>query len=105
MTDNANALRMAGLGQQAISTLDGLAPGEFYRQLVTNLGQTVSVKQMQEDNIEVIVQNLTEQQGEISGVDINDEAAKMLVFQQMFQAMAKYLNTVHTAIQSIMDIM
>ncbi|MHC4720183.1 MAG: flagellar hook-associated protein FlgK [Planctomycetota bacterium] len=105
MTDNANALRMAGLGEQAISTLDGLAPGEFYRQLVTNLGQTVSVKQMQEDNIEVIVQNLTEQQGEISGVDINDEAAKMLVFQQMFQAMAKYLNTVHTAIQSIMDIM
>jgi flagellar hook-associated protein 1 FlgK len=105
MTDNANALRMAGLGQQAISTLDGLTPAEFYRQLVTNLGQTVSVKQMQEDNIEVILQNLAEQQGEISGVDINDEAARMLVFQQMFQAMAKYLNTVYSSIQTIMDIM
>jgi len=105
MTDNANALRMAGLEEQAISTLDGLAPGEFYRQLVTNLGQTVSVKQIQEDNVEVIIQNLAEQQGELSGVDINDEAAQMLVFEQIFQAMAKYLNTVHTAIQSIMDIM
>lgn len=105
MTDNANALRMADLGQQAISTLDGLAPAEFYRQLVTNLGQTVSVKQMQEDNIEVILQNLAEQQGEISGVDINDEAAKMLVFEQMFQAMAKYLNTVYSSIETIMDIM
>ncbi|UCF43631.1 MAG: flagellar hook-associated protein FlgK [Planctomycetota bacterium] len=105
MTDNANALRMAGLEEQAISTLDGLAPGEFYRQLVTNLGQTVSVKQLQGDNVEVIIQNLAEQQGELSGVDINDEAAQMLVFEQMFQAMAKYLNTVHTAIQSIMDIM
>ncbi len=105
MTDNANALRMAGLEEQAIAALDGLTPGEFYRQLVTNLGQTVSVKQIQEDNIEVIIQNLAEQQAEISGVDINDEAAQMLVFEQMFQAMAKYLNTVQTSLESIMEIM
>lgn len=104
MTDNANALRLAGLKEQSLSALDGLAPGEFYRRLVTNLGQTVSIKQIQEDNAEVVIQNLVEQQAEITGVDINDEAAQMLLFEQMFQAMAKYLDTVQTAIESIIEI-
>ncbi|UCC22408.1 MAG: flagellar hook-associated protein FlgK [Planctomycetota bacterium] len=105
MTDNANALRLAGLKEQSLSALDGLAPGEFYRRLVTNLGQTVSIKQIREDNTEVIIQNLVEQQAEISGVDINNEAAQMLLFEQMFQAIAKYLNTVQTAIDSIIEIL
>ncbi len=105
MTDNTNALRMADLKDQAVSSLSNLTCGEFYRRLVTGIGQQLSVKQMQEDNIEVIVQNLAGQQGDISGVNINDEAGKMLIFEQMFQAMAKYLGTVHSLTLSIMEIM
>jgi flagellar hook-associated protein FlgK len=52
-----------------------------------------------------VVQNLTNQQSEISSVDVNDEAAQMLVFQQMFQAMAKYLNTVNSSITTLMEIL
>jgi flagellar hook-associated protein 1 FlgK len=104
MTDNTNALRMAGLKDQAISSLGNLTPNEFYRQLVTDVGQTVSVKEMQEDNIEIILQNLIEQQSEVSGVNINDEAAQMLVFEQMFQAMAKYMNSVQTLMSSLMEV-
>ena len=58
-----------------------------------------------QDNIEIMVQNLVNQQGEISGVNINDEVTQMLVFEQMFQAMAKYLNTVQSTISSLMEIM
>ena len=104
MTDNANVLRMAGLRDEAIGSLGDMTAGEFYRQLVTNVGQEISVKQMRQDNSEVIVQNLTNQQSELSGVDINDEAARMLVIQQMFQAMAKYMTTVQSSMLSIMDI-
>jgi flagellar hook-associated protein 1 FlgK len=71
MTDNTNALRMAGLKDQAISSLGNLTPNEFYRQLVTDVGQTVSVKEMQEDNIEIILQNLIEQQSEVSGYELS----------------------------------
>jgi flagellar hook-associated protein FlgK len=104
MTDNANALRMAGLSDQAINSLNSLTPGEFYRQLITDIGQQVSVKQISEDNLDVILQNLANQQSEISGVNINDEAAQMLVFEQMFQAMAKYLSTVQSSMLTIMEI-
>jgi len=104
MTDNTNALRMAGLRDQTLSSLNSMTPGEFYRRLVTDIGRQLSIKQMQEDNIEVMVQNLANQQSDVSGVDINDEAAKLLIFEQMFQAMAKYLSTVQSSLLTIMEI-
>ena len=105
MADNTNASRLAGLRDQAVSDLDSLTPGEYYRRLVTGIGLDLSVRQVSQENIEVIVQNLANQQSEISGIDINDEAAKMLVFEQMFKAMAKYLNTVQTSLSTIMDLL
>jgi flagellar hook-associated protein FlgK len=51
-----------------------------------------------------MVLNLTNQQSEISGVNINDEAARMLIFEQMFKAMAKYMSTLQSSLATIMEI-
>jgi flagellar hook-associated protein FlgK len=51
-----------------------------------------------------MVLNLTNQQSEVSGVDINDEAAQLLIFEQMFQAMAKYMNTINLSLSTIMEL-
>jgi flagellar hook-associated protein 1 FlgK len=104
MTDSTNALRMAGLKEQAQSSLNDMSPGEFYGRLVTDLGQQISIKEMQEDNSELIVLNLANQKNDISGIDINDEATKLLIFEQMFQAMAKYLSTVQSSLFALMEI-
>ncbi len=104
MTDNANALRMAGLRDQTVTSLNSMTPGEFYRQMVTDIGQQLFVRQARKDNIESMVQNLGNQQSEISGVNINDEAAQMLVFEQMFKGMSKYLSTVQSLLLSLMEI-
>ena len=104
MTDNTNVRRLAELKDQTLSSLNSQTPGEFYRQLVTDVGEQLFVKQMRQDNIEVIVQSLLNQQSEISGVDINEQAAQMMVFEQMFQAMAKYLSTIQSSISSLMEI-
>jgi flagellar hook-associated protein 1 FlgK len=104
MTDNANIMRLVGVKDQSFSSLDALTPVEFYRRLVTEIGQELSIKQMREGNIEVTIQNLASQQSNISGVNINDEAAQMLVFEQMFQAMARYMNAVHSSLSSLMEI-
>jgi flagellar hook-associated protein 1 FlgK len=102
--DNANARLMADIGNTALSQLGNMTAGQFYRQLVTNIGQDLSLKQMRCDNIEAVVQNLNQQQSEISGVNVNDEAAKMLVYEQMYQAMAKYITTIQNAVDSLMQI-
>jgi flagellar hook-associated protein 1 FlgK len=105
LTDNANALRLASLGDLEISDLNSLTVSQFYSQLVTNIGQQLSVKQISQSSTETLVQSLTNQQSDISGVDINDEAAQMLVFEQMFQAMAKYIGTVQTTLSSLMELL
>lgn len=105
MTDNINVARMANVRDEAVSGLDNLTCGEFYRQMVSDIGQQLSVKQMRQDNIEVILLNLTNQRAEVSVVDINDEAAQLLVFEKMFQAMAKYINTINSSVASIMELL
>jgi flagellar hook-associated protein 1 FlgK len=103
--DNVNALRLLGIKDQAIDSLNAMTPEEFYHRLVTDVGQQVSIKQMRFDNIQTMVQDLTGRQSEISGVNINDEAAQILIFEQMFQAMAKYLNMVQTSISTILEML
>ena len=103
MTDNANALRMLAVKDEAIGDLGSLTCGEFYRRLAADVGQEVSLRQMRQDNLQQLVQNLSSQQSDISGVDINEEAAQLLVFEQMFQAMAKYITIIQSSVSSIME--
>jgi flagellar hook-associated protein 1 FlgK len=105
MTDNNNVVRMADVKDSAVTGLGSLTCGEFYRQLVTDLGRDISLKQMRQENVEIMVLNLSSRRSEISGVNINDEAAQLLVFEQMFQAMAKYMNTVNESIASLMALL
>ncbi len=103
-TDNANILLMAGLRDTALTDLNSLTPEEYYHKLITDLGLDVSVKQTHKTNMETIVQDLAERQSDVSGVDINDEAARMLVFEQMYKGMAKYMATIQESLSMLMNI-
>jgi flagellar hook-associated protein 1 FlgK len=105
MTNNNNALRMVSLKDQAVTALNSLTPGEYYRRLITDIGRQVSIKQVHQENVEALLQNHNNQQNELSGVNINDEAARLLVFEQMFKAMAKYLSTLQSSLSTVMEIL
>ncbi len=104
MNDNDNITRMLNLQEGSISKLGNLNCGEFYRQLVTEIGQDLSIVEVQKENVEAMLLNLTNQQAEISGVDINEESAQLLVFQQMFQSIAKYMMTINETLNALMEI-
>ncbi|RKY06488.1 MAG: flagellar hook-associated protein FlgK, partial [Planctomycetota bacterium] len=91
MTDNLNAGAIAALGDSAQDALGKLSPKEFYRKLVIDLGNEVSVTEMQHNNAQSIHRALEQQRDEISGVDINDQASLMMLYERMFQAMARYM--------------
>ncbi|MEJ2648352.1 MAG: flagellar hook-associated protein FlgK [Sedimentisphaerales bacterium] len=105
LTDNENLLKLAALRDLQIDELDSMTAGEFYRRMVTDIGLEISTKDIRQENIQAAIQNLSNQQSEISGVNINDEAAQMLVFEQMFQAMAKYLGTVQNSLSTMMELL
>lgn len=103
-TDNANITRMAAVKDKVIAGLGSLTCGQFYQKFVSDIGQEISTKQMQEENTQAVLLNLTNRQSDTSGVNINEEAAQLLVFEQMFQAMAQYMNTINESITSLMEI-
>lgn len=104
MTDSRNASLMAGIGDVARSELNGLTLKEYYRELATDVGNQISVMQMRHDNTAGVLRNLSNQRDATSGVDINEEATKMLVFERMFQAMAKYINVISDTLDSLITI-
>ncbi|MFC1652340.1 flagellar hook-associated protein FlgK [Planctomycetota bacterium] len=104
-SDNTNAERLADLADTALSALNDLSAGDYYQSMVAEIGQDISVKSMRHENVTAVIQNLSTRRTEISGVDINEEAAKILMFEQMFQAMARFMNTVNDTMRALMDAM
>jgi flagellar hook-associated protein 1 FlgK len=104
-TDNANALKLSALKDKKLDNLDGLTVSDYYHRLVSDVGEDISIKQTVYNGSEAVLKELTTQQDNLSGVNVNDEAAAMLMYQQMFTAMSKYLNAVYTSVNSIMQIL
>lgn len=103
LTDNAAALRLAGVRDERVDGLGGMTPNEYYQRLVADIGQQVDLRESRQQNVEAMLQNLHNQRDEISGIDINDEAAQLMVFEKMFQAMAKYLTTLQSTMDTLMN--
>lgn len=102
MTDSENALAMAEIGDISYSELNSLSPKSFYRALATDVGNQISVLKIRQENTQGVWRNLSEQRSQVSGVDMNDEAAKMLLYERMFQAMAKYMSTVSKTLDAVL---
>ncbi len=103
LADNLGALRLAAVRDEMREDLAGMTPGEYYQKIVADLGQQVALKEARQENVEVMRQNLLKQRDDLSAVNINDEAAQMLLLQQMFQAVAKYLSSLQTTMTALMD--
>ena len=103
-TDNLNTSRMAAVGSTVNAALDDATPGDYFRKMVTGLGQQIALRQGRQDGFNNALQQLSKQRDDASGVDLNEEAARLLACEQLFQSMAKYLVAVDKAQQTLFDI-
>ena len=104
LTDNANILAMAKLGDTTISGLGGLTPKDYYIKISSDTGNRIYSINIKNENSKAVLNSLRQQRDESSGVDMNIEATKMLTYEQMFQAMAKYINMIAETMRTIMEI-
>jgi flagellar hook-associated protein 1 FlgK len=102
--DNLNVRRMAVVGDQAVESLGGVTVGDAYRRLVSNIGQWVSIRNARQQGIQNVIQRLSSQREDTSGVDINEQAAQLLMFERMFQAMAKFLAAVQQVREFLLEV-
>ncbi|GAI86043.1 unnamed protein product, partial [marine sediment metagenome] len=103
-SDNLNVLRMQEVSETSYAALGNAAPEDALRSVVTQVGQDISMRQARALSLETVSQQLLNQRNRMSGVDINRETAMLLVFQQQFQAAAKFMSVQTKVMDVVMEL-
>ncbi len=101
--DNGNALRLAGL--QTANTMEGGAASfqGAYGQLVGQLGTQTRSAQVTAEAQAALLTQAQESRDAVSGVNLDEEAANLLRFQQAYQAVAQVISTAETTFQTLLS--
>jgi len=100
--DNANANALLALQNQNI--ISGETPLTAYQGLVFRIGNDVSSAQTNQQAGSSVLQQLTDLQGGVSGVDINEEASNLIRFQNAYQASAQVASVIDSLLQDTINI-
>ncbi len=100
--DNLNAVAMANLANQAIA--NGQTPIDFYSNLVSTLGATVSQVQTENTAQNASVSQLQTQNNALSSVNLNDEASALSILETSYQAASKVFTILNTIMASALNL-
>jgi flagellar hook-associated protein 1 FlgK len=99
--DNANANAILALQNQAVA--GGQTPLNFYSAIVFKLGNDVSSAQTDQQSGGLVLSQIQNLQGGVSGVDINEEAANLIRFQNAYQASAQVSSVINSLLQTTIN--
>ena len=104
VSDNRNALLLAGL--QTATTLAGGTTSYQggYGQMVSQVGNQTRELEVQFEAQQALVEEATTAQQAYSGVNLDEEAANLMRFQQAYQASGKVLQIASQLFQQMLDI-
>ena len=99
--DNTNANALLALQNQAI--INGQTPLNYYSGLVFKIGSDVSNAQTEQQSSSLILQQVQNLQGGVSGVDINEEAANLIRYQNAYTASAQVSSAINTLLSTTIN--
>jgi len=100
--DNTNALALGQVANQGV--LDGgvTSVGRAYSQLVGQVGSAGAVAQDEQTTQQAVYTQAMASQQSVSGVNLDEEAANLVRFQQAYQASAQVISTANTLFNSLL---
>ena len=90
--DNGNATALADLQNAPI--VAGQTAGNYYSNLIDQVGNDVSNATSKQEAVGLVLQQLTNQQKAVSGVSLDQEATNLINYQQAYEAAARVISTV-----------
>jgi flagellar hook-associated protein 1 FlgK len=100
--DNSNAQAMADLANQSI--VSGETPTNYFSNLVSSLGATVSGVQAENTAQNASVTQLQTQNNALSSVSLNDEASSMQQYERSYQAASQVFTMLDTIMASALNL-
>ena len=105
--DNVNIANLASLADKSLLYADGTGnPSETllggYSKMAVNVGMYVQGTQVQYNAQKSVLQQITQRSESLSGVNLDEEAANLMRFQQAYQASAKIIQTSQSMFATIL---
>ncbi len=88
-----NALRLAQAFDEPVDRLDGQSIKQAYESIVVRMTQDINVQSGISDGLKNFYKTLESQHLAVSGVNLDEEAVKMLFYQRAFQASSRLIQT------------
>lgn len=92
--DTANAVELAAFADRPLDALGGQTIVDAYDQFINRVTQGASVTKAVTEGFRVFEETLRGQQLAISGVNLDEEAVRMLQYQRAYQASARFIATI-----------
>lgn len=100
-SDNRNALSLSDLQQQ--DTLDGGSYQDLYGSLIERVGTRTSTSRITLEANKAVLDSTTTAKSSVAGVNLDEEAAKLVQFQQAYQASAQLIKTSQTLFDTLLS--
>jgi flagellar hook-associated protein 1 FlgK len=105
-SNNGNAQSMLGLRDKTIVSLDGTSQAtvtDAYSQMIGNLGVMVQGGQTSADISKNLATSAEQTASSTSGVNLDEEASKLIQYQQSYQAAAKVLQVAQSVFTTLLQ--
>jgi flagellar hook-associated protein 1 FlgK len=101
---NGNLALLSAVADSALSGQQAATPINFYSTLVGQVGSTTSNTSADADSSGLILQKLQDENGSVSGVSLNDEAANLIQYQTAYQAAARVVSTIDSLLNDAVNL-
>ena len=104
---NGVATQLAGLVNPSnpADMLNGFSYTQFYGGIATAVGQQASTASANDSINTGLLNQAQSLRAQVSGVSLNDQATKLLQFQENYQAAAQMITTINTMTQTLLSVM
>lgn len=103
VSDNRNGLLLGALASTDILDGGSATLQEGYAQLVSGIGSDTRKAEVSRTALSALLDNAEASRQSVSGVNLDQEAADLLRYQQAFQAAARVISTADTVFQALLD--
>jgi flagellar hook-associated protein 1 FlgK len=99
--DNTNANTIANLANGTMFA--GTTPTDMYMSMVSNIGVDASSANTNQQYHTTLMSELTQQQQQVSGVSMDEEASNLVIYQKSYEAAAELITTANQMLTTLMQ--
>jgi len=102
--DTKNAVELASFQDRELASFSGVSVTTYYKDMVANVAQNSAVTKSVTEGFRVFKETLEGQKLGVSGVNLDEEAVRMITYQRQFQASSRMIATLDELLEVLVNL-